>query len=66
MHLEFTAEQRDLQSQLREYFENLVADVEASDLERADAIPATSAGWGRTDGWASGGPSSTAAKPGGH
>ena len=32
MHLGFTAEQTDLQGQLREYFENLVAEVEASDL----------------------------------
>ena len=31
MLLELTAEQRNLQSQLREYFENLVADVEGSD-----------------------------------
>src|SRR5580658_4762031 len=33
MHLEFTAEQLDLQCQLREYFENLVAEVEGSDLD---------------------------------
>jgi alkylation response protein AidB-like acyl-CoA dehydrogenase len=33
MHLEFTAEQRRLQCQLREYFEDLVVDVESSDLE---------------------------------
>jgi 3-oxocholest-4-en-26-oyl-CoA dehydrogenase alpha subunit len=32
MQLEFTAEQRDLQCVLREYFENLVAEVEGSDL----------------------------------
>src|SRR5580658_942078 len=31
MYLEFTAEQRNLQIQLREYFENLVAEVEGSD-----------------------------------
>jgi len=31
MHLEYTAEQRNLQIQLREYFENLVAEVEGSD-----------------------------------
>jgi 3-oxocholest-4-en-26-oyl-CoA dehydrogenase alpha subunit len=31
MFLEFTAEQRNLQSALREYFESLVADVEGSD-----------------------------------
>ncbi len=35
MHLEFTAEERDLQGQLREYFEKLVADVEGSDLDEA-------------------------------
>ena len=33
MHLEFTAEQQSLQSQLREYFKDLVAEVEGSDLE---------------------------------
>jgi alkylation response protein AidB-like acyl-CoA dehydrogenase len=33
MHLEFTAEQRSLQRQLREYFENLVAEVTSSELE---------------------------------
>jgi 3-oxocholest-4-en-26-oyl-CoA dehydrogenase alpha subunit len=33
MHLEFTAEQRDLQGQLREYFEDLVLDIEGSDSE---------------------------------
>ena len=33
MYLEFTAEQRDLQCQLREYFENLVVDVDGSDLD---------------------------------
>jgi 3-oxocholest-4-en-26-oyl-CoA dehydrogenase alpha subunit len=31
MFLDFTAEQRNLQRELREYFENLVADVEGSD-----------------------------------
>jgi 3-oxocholest-4-en-26-oyl-CoA dehydrogenase alpha subunit len=33
MHLEFTPEQRSLQSQLREYFEGLVAEVEDTDVE---------------------------------
>ena len=33
MHLEFTAEQRRLQSRLREYFEDLVVEVGRSDLE---------------------------------
>ncbi len=33
MHLDFTAEQRSLQSELREYFEALVAEVEGSDCE---------------------------------
>ena len=33
MHLGFTTEQTDLQGQLREYFENLVAEVEALDLQ---------------------------------
>jgi alkylation response protein AidB-like acyl-CoA dehydrogenase len=33
MHLEFTAEQRILQSQLREYFDALVREVEGADLE---------------------------------
>jgi 3-oxocholest-4-en-26-oyl-CoA dehydrogenase alpha subunit len=33
MHLEFTAEQRSLQCQLREYFEALVAEVEGSGFE---------------------------------
>jgi alkylation response protein AidB-like acyl-CoA dehydrogenase len=33
MHLEFTAEQQALQLEVRGYFENLVADVEASDLD---------------------------------
>ena len=33
MHLEFTAEQRSLQCELREYFENLVAEVATSDLQ---------------------------------
>jgi 3-oxocholest-4-en-26-oyl-CoA dehydrogenase alpha subunit len=33
MDLGFTAEQRNLQSELREYFENLVSEVEASHLE---------------------------------
>lgn len=33
MHLEFTAEQRSLQCELRKYFEDLVADVEGSDLD---------------------------------
>ncbi len=32
MHLEYTAEQRNLQCRLREYFENLVAEFELSDL----------------------------------
>ena len=35
MQLELTAEQRDLQSVLREYFENLVAEVEALALEES-------------------------------
>jgi 3-oxocholest-4-en-26-oyl-CoA dehydrogenase alpha subunit len=35
MHLEFTAEQLSLQSQLRAYFENLVAEVEVSDLSES-------------------------------
>ena len=35
MYLEFTAEQRDLQCQLREYFENLVADVEGLDPDES-------------------------------
>ena len=33
MHLEFTAEQRSLQCQLREYFEDLVVEAATSDLE---------------------------------
>jgi 3-oxocholest-4-en-26-oyl-CoA dehydrogenase alpha subunit len=33
MHLELTPEQRSLQSQLREYFEGLVAEVEGTDVE---------------------------------
>ena len=33
MRLEFTSEQQNLQCQLREYFEKLVADVEGSDLD---------------------------------
>ena len=33
MHLEFTAEQQNLQRQLRDYFENLVTEVEGSKLE---------------------------------
>ena len=33
MQLGFTSEQRSLQAQLRGYFENLVAEVESSDLD---------------------------------
>src|SRR3984957_10533335 len=33
MYLEFTTEQRSLQIQLREYFQKLVSEVEASDLD---------------------------------
>ena len=49
MHLEFTPEQRNLQRQLREYFENLVAEIEASDLDE----PAYTQGIRRMgrDGW---------------
>jgi alkylation response protein AidB-like acyl-CoA dehydrogenase len=35
MHLEYTAEQRNLQCRLREYFENLVAEFELSDLNES-------------------------------
>ena len=39
MYLEFTEEQQSLQCQLRTYFGDLVADVEGSDLGRADLHP---------------------------
>jgi alkylation response protein AidB-like acyl-CoA dehydrogenase len=35
MHLEYTAEQRNLQCRLREYFENLVAEFELADLNES-------------------------------
>ena len=35
MHLEFTAEQQDLQRQLRGYFEDLVAEIDALDLSES-------------------------------
>ena len=64
VYLEFTEEQRNLQRQLREYFEGLVADVEGSAPDEPPT-PGTSAGWATTAGWASGGPSNTAVRPGG-
>jgi alkylation response protein AidB-like acyl-CoA dehydrogenase len=36
MHLEYTAEQQNLQCELREYFENLVAEVNNSDREESN------------------------------
>ena len=64
MYLGFTEDQRNLQHQLREYFEGLVAEVEKSPTDE----PTYTRYIRRMgqDGWlGSGGPSSTAAWPGG-